>query len=304
MLKLALWKERFADALRLSGSSARTVEAYTSEVRPLFEFFEALGLRSLAEVRREHLESYREQLFHQDPPLKLSTQSLRMTAVRSFFRTLRRQGYLEQDPGLELSGIRVVGSTVRQTLSEDEMLRLLQAPNVEETLGLRDRAILEMLYSCGLRNSELCSLKLADLDAGRSQVRVVAGKGGMSRLLPLGQHALGWSLSYLEKSRPLLLKEGRDEGFLFLSLRGGKMDRETLTNLVKRAGEWAGIGAVVTPHVLRHSVATHMLARSAGIRYIQQLLGHRSLQSTQVYTRVEISHLQRVHQLTHPREQA
>ena len=303
-MKLGAWQERFSEFLRLRGCSERTVEAYSGELRPLFDFLQAGQIRSLAEVTRGHLEDYRSFLFSHEPPLKLTTQSLKMTVVKSFFAFLKRQDYLANDPSRELASIRAAANHIRQVLSEEEAARVIEATDTNGPLGLRDRAILEMLYSSGIRNSELCSLRLTDLDAQRSQVRVLKGKGGYSRVLPLGQQALDWSLRYLETARPLLLKGAADDGVLFLSQRGKKMDRETLTKLVRKAGEMAGVVATVTPHVLRHSVATHMLFRQAGIRYIQELLGHQSLDSTQIYTRVEISQLQRVHQRFHPREQS
>ena len=303
-MKLGLWQERFSEYLRLRGCSARTVEAYSGELRQLFDFLQAGQIRSLAEVTKGHLEDYRSFLFSHEPPLKLTTQSVRMTAVKSFFGFLKRQDYLPSDPSRELPTIRIVRSYVRQILSEDEVKRVIESVETETAAGVRDRAILEIFYSSAIRNSELSSLKLDDVDAARSQLRILRGKGGYSRVIPLGQQALDWTMRYLETARPLLIKEQTDPALLFMSVRGAKLSREALSTVVRRAGERAGISAPVTPHVLRHSVATHMLARQAGIRYIQQLLGHESLESTQVYTRVEISQLQRMHQRFHPREQS
>lgn len=302
MLNLALWQERWAESLKLGGRSPRTLEAYTHELKPLFDFLGSWQIRSLAEVTRAHLEGYRHYLFEHEPPLKLSTQSHRLTAVKSFFVFLYRQEYLATNPANQLASIRVPRQYLRPILSEEEVTRLIESLPAESVLGLRDRAILEVLYSTGIRNSELRGLKLTDLDVARSQIRVLHGKGGRSRVLPLGQQALEWTLRYIEHSRPRLLSHANDDGTLFLSQRHKKMDREALTDIVVRAGELAGIDRRVTPHMLRHSVATQMLARQAGIRHIQQLLGHQSLDSTQVYARVDISQLQRMHQRFHPRE--
>ena len=222
-MKLGLWQERFSEYLRLRGCSARTVEAYSGELRQLFDFLQAGQIRSLAEVTKGHLEDYRSFLFSHEPPLKLTTQSLKMTVVKSFFAFLKRQDYLANDPSRELASIRAASNHIRQVLSEEEAARVIEATDTNGPLGLRDRAILEMLYSSGIRNSELCSLRLTDLDAQRSQVRVLKGKGGYSRVLPLGQQALDWSLRYLETARPLLLKGAADDGVLFLSQRGKKM---------------------------------------------------------------------------------
>lgn len=303
MLNLALWQERWAEFLRLGGRSPRTVETYTHELRSLFGYLGACQLRSLAEVTRTHLEGYRHFLFEHEPPLKLSTQSGRLSAVKSFFAFLYRQEHLGHNPSSQLPSIRVPLQYVRPLLSEEEVTRLIESLPTESVLGLRDRAILEVLYSTAIRNSELCSLKLGDLDVAHSQIRVIAGKGGRSRVLPLGAQALEWTQLYIQKSRPRLLARAIDDGTLFLSQRHQRMDREALADIVVRAGVLAGLEQRVTPHMLRHAVATQMLARQAGIRHIQQLLGHQSLDSTQIYARVEISQLQRMHQRFHPREQ-
>ena len=301
-MNMELWRQRFAEYLGQTGRRPRTVESYASELRPLFEFLDAVGVSSLAEVTRGHLEEYRSFLFHREPALKLNTQRLKMIKVHAFFVFLVRQNFLPADPSSELPAVRAVSSHVRQVLSEEEMVRVLEATDTQTPLGLRDRAILEVLYSSGIRNAELRNLKLSELDSLRSQLRVIEGKGGKSRVLPLGQLALHWTQAYLEKGRPLLVRDGR-ENHLFLSWRGKALERVSLAKLVRKAGEAAGLTWAVTPHILRHSCATHMLARQAGIRHIQELLGHSSLDSTQVYTRVEISQLQRIHRRFHPREQ-
>ena len=301
-MNVELWRRRFAEYLGQTGFRPRSVETYVGELSSLFEFLDAVGVKSLAEVTRLHLEEYRSLLFHRDPPLKLTTQCLKMTSVHAFFLFLFRQNFLPADPSAGLPTVRAVSTHVRQVLSEEEAVRLLEATDTETPLGLRDRSILEVFYSSGIRNTELRNLKIPDLDSSRSQLRVIDGKGGKSRVVPLGQLALSWTQLYLERSRPLLARDA-SENHLFLSWRGKVMERASLAKLVTKAGEAAGITWTVTPHILRHSCATHMLVRQAGIRHLQELLGHSCLNSTQVYTRVEISQLQRVHRRFHPREQ-
>jgi integrase/recombinase XerD len=186
-------------------------------------------------------------------------------------------------------------------LTEAEVLRLLSAPATTTPLGLRDRAILELLYSSALRNAELRALELGDVDFPRLQVRVNRGKGRKSRVVPLGETASIWAEKYLRGSRAMLLK-GFDPGHFFLTQRGQPLTSEALADMVRRYAQAAGLTTRVTPHLLRHCCATHMLARQAGLRHLQEMLGHASPDSTQIYTKVEISELREMHQRCHPRE--
>jgi integrase/recombinase XerD len=189
----------------------------------------------------------------------------------------------------------------RTILSERETLRLLEAPPVDSELGVRDRAILEVLYGTGLRNTELCQLNLDELDFARHLLRVSHGKGDKPRLVPLGEEAEIWLQEYLLKVRPRLLRNANDHQ-VFLGSRGCPLTRARLATLVSRWARRAGLQKHTTPHTLRHSCATHMLAHGADLRYIQAMLGHSSPETTQRYTRVEISDLRKVILRCHPRE--
>ncbi|MEW6279515.1 MAG: tyrosine-type recombinase/integrase [Candidatus Eremiobacterota bacterium] len=305
MLDSAPWQRAFREFMELRAWSPRTMEGYLQELPHLFAFLDGRGVTRLSEVTRDLVEAYRLELYyarHRGRPLHLSSQSRRLSAVKAFFRFLRHSRHLLVDPAAEVERPRVPRNLPRVLLTEKEAVRLLEAPDVKTPLGLRDRSILELLYSTGIRNSELRGLQLDDLLLSSGLVVVRFGKGGKSRVLPLGEEAAYWLEQYLRLGRPRFL-EAEGQPWVFLSLKGGPLrTREALSEVVKRAVREAGIQKPVRPHGLRHAVATHMLRRGASLRHLQELLGHASAGTTQVYTRVEISDLRRVHRRTHPRE--
>lgn len=301
-----LWKARFHDWLELRFSSKDTVHNCLSGVRPFFDFVHSLGLLSWTEANRDALEEYRNRVFFSKhprtgKPLKVGTHVARLMAVKVFFRFLVTEGYLLADPAalLELPRHK---PRLPGVLSEPEVLRLMDLPDIETLSGIRDRAILELLYGTAIRNGEMCSLDLKDVDLATHLVRIQQGKGNKARVVPLGQEAQAWLETYLEKVRPRLLRNPR-ESAIFLDRWGHKgLSRAGVCEIVRRIGRLAQIGKTVTPHILRHSCATHMLRRGAGLRQLQQLLGHSQLTSTEHYTRVEVSDLRRVIARCHPRE--
>jgi integrase/recombinase XerD len=304
-VNVTLWLERFGEHLRLGGRSERTVYSYGYSVRAFLSFLSDRGLSEAHEVRREDVEAYQVFLHRQrkpdGQPLSLTTQNGYMAAVLAFLKFLRKANYVLSNPGGEVKLVKVPRRLLGELLTEDEVLSLLAAPDVADPLGLRDRAILEVLYSSALRNAELRALELADVDLQRLEVRVRLGKGRQSRVVPLGEPAAIWVEKYLREGRAFLLRE-RDPGLLFLTARGEKITSGTLAILVRRHTIAAGLKKKVTPHLLRHCCATHMLARQAGLRHLQEMLGHASAETTQAYTRVEISDLREVHRRCHPRE--
>lgn len=299
-----LWKSRFAEHLALRGFSSCTIVRYTGEVAPLLDFLDSQGVTSLSQVTQEGVEAYREHLFLLRPrgrALSLRTQSARLQAVKAFFRFLVRGRFLLIDPAAAVALPRTRGGLPRVLLSEPDVARLLAATDTSTPLGLRDRAAMEVLYGSALRNSELGALTLDAVDLERRELRVLRGKGGKSRVVPLGDEAAHWLEAYLRRGRSAFVVDG-GETRVFLTRRGRGMDVEAVGRIVARAAATAGIDGKVRPHDLRHCCATHMLARGAGIRHLQELLGHACLSSTQRYTRVELSDLRRVHRLYHPRE--
>ena len=304
-MNVALWQHRWREYLSVRGYAQRTVDTYGAELKPFLGFLDSNGIAELSSVTRETLEAYRLHLFGLEGrtrrPLTLKTQAVRLGAVLSFFRFLYRERFLVVDPGREMELPRVPAALPPAVLTEAEVVRLVEAPPADTPAGLRDRAILEVLYSSGLRNSELSALTVDELDLERSQLRIVSGKGGKHRVVPLGEPAREAVEAYLRAGRPWLAKLP-GQARVFVSARGRALTREALAVIVARAAVAAGLTQRVTPHLLRHACACHMLAHRASLRHIQELLGHASLNTTQRYTRLELSDLRKVHRRCHPRE--
>lgn len=301
-----LWLARFQDWLRLRFSSKDTVRNCLSGLRPFIDFAHELGLASWTEANRDVLDEYRTRLFfgknhRTGQAWTVGTQVARIMAVKTFFRFLVKDGYLLLSPAahLELPRRR---KPLPSVLSEPEMRQLLEVPEVHTHVGIRDRAILELLYGTALRNGEVCSLTLDQVDLSSRLVRLQKGKGNKGRVVPLGAEAQDWLEAYLTRVRPALLRNPQLQA-LFLDRWGHKaLSRAGLSAIVNQLGKRSGLDKNVTPHVLRHSCATHLLRRGAGLRHIQQLLGHESISTTEHYTRVEISDLRRIIARCHPRE--
>lgn len=302
----SVWTMRFTDYLRSYRRSDSTINSYLCEMRFFLRFLTNRGLGRPHEMRREDVEFYQISLEHRrkgdGEPLSLASKNLRLSIVRAFVKFLRRDGVLLTDPTADLIRARPPQRLLPELPTEADMMKLLEAPDVTTPLGLRDRAILELLYSSALRSGELRALEVGDVDLARLQVRVRQGKGGRPRLVPLGEPAAAWIEEYLKGARALLLGQ-REHGFLFVTFRGGPFKKAGhLGVVVTGHAKAAGLDKHVTPHTLRHCCATHMLARKAGLRHLQELLGHASPSSTQIYTRIELSELKEAHRLFHPRE--
>lgn len=227
-----------------------------------------------------------------------SSLKIHVVALRHFFGRLYRERMIEANPA-ELLALPKLPASLPHTLSEEEIDRLLDAPHVEGPLGLRDRAILELLYASGLRLAEIAGARLEHYLPEEGFIRVI-GKGNKERLVPVGKSAVAAIAKWLEHGRPGLVKP-RTGGEIFLSVRGTRLSRERVWQIVKSAAKRAGIKQDVHPHLLRHSFATHLLAHGADLRVIQEMLGHASLATTQIYTHVEADRLRSVHQQFHPR---
>lgn len=250
----------------------------------------------LLQAGRAELQAYLHWRLEQQ--LKSSSTSRLLSCLRGFYRFLLRERYLDQDPTLNLDNPRLA-RPLPKTLSESDVEQLLAAPDCQDVLGLRDRAMLEMLYASGLRISELVGLQLEQVNQRLGVVRVV-GKGNKERLVPVGDEALSWLEKYLRHSRPELLRDGREEA-LFLSQRGQAMTRQAFWYRVHRYALESGIDKPLSPHVLRHAFATHLINHGADLRVVQMLLGHSDLSTTQIYTHVANHRLQSLHREHHPR---
>ena len=305
-LDLRLWQSRYRDYLSMvKGWSGRTLDTDGRELKPFFAFLASYELTSVAGLTREMLEGYRSHLYHlkvKDKSLSLSTQGVRLAAIKQFARFLYREQYLLVDVAAGVEIARRHRRLPRTILSERETVQLLNAPDLKKPVGLRDRAMLELFYSTAIRNSELRELDLDDVDWARKLVLIRKGKGDKSRVVPLGEEAELWLLEYLHKGRPQLVQESGQQRF-FVGRLSQELGRQYLAKIVRQYASQVGLTKTVTPHVLRHSCATHLLKRGAGVRQLQALLGHESLDTTQIYTRVEVSDLERVIERFHPREQ-
>ena len=291
------WLEGFRDFLSLeAGHSPNTVEAYLRDLRRMGEFAFSRGVRDPARVGRPLLRDFVYLL--KDLGLSAATIRREVSAIRTYYAFLVGEGHVADDPSDRLETPRR-GRKLPDTLSVSEVESLLAAPGIDDPLGWRDRALLELAYGAGLRVSELCGLVLTDLLLPDSLVRVL-GKGGKQRLVPIGRNTIGGVSVYLHTLRPTL-DRGHSGGRVLLNARGEPLSRVGAWGVVKRATERAGIRKRVTPHTLRHSFATHLLEGGADLRAVQEMLGHADLSTTQIYTHVDREYLRSVHKQFHPR---
>lgn len=283
--------------------AARTVPAYMADVRVFLAWLEEKGVE-LTDVRTQDLLGYQTDLYaarkKDGRPYSTSIQVNRLSAIKSFFRFLYRRGFMLHDPAAAVDYPRSELRLPRGILSKQEARKIVEAPDGKSPSGLRDRAILETLYATGIRVSELRKLTLSDVDTEERVLRVVMGKGGKDRNLPLTRAAAVAIERYLLEARPKLPGAKRS-ALLFLSPRGFPLRASTANDIVHAWTKEAGIKRTITCHTFRHSVATHLLKGGADIRHIQALLGHASLQATERYTHVEVSDLMEVIRRAHPR---
>jgi len=291
--------DEFCDALWLAdGLAKNTLAAYRSDLA-LFAGWLADRRQDLAGADEAAVNAYLAHLQDRAGGFKASSQRRLHSALRRFFRWLLDQGRIATDPLLNVARP-LAGERFPKTLSEKNVEDLLAAPDTAAPIGLRDRALLEVLYATGLRVSELVGLKLFEVSLAEGVVRVF-GKGSKERLVPLGQVAVEWLQRFLAESRPALLK-GRACDEVFVTARGGGLSRQMAWNLIKKYAVKCGIPRQkVSPHVLRHAFATHLLNHGADLRVVQLLLGHADITTTQVYTHVARERLKQLHSVHHPR---
>lgn len=300
-----LWCERFCQHLRVLNYSEATVSTYRLETGHFCDFLGGRGVEEPNQIRREDVTSYQILLHHtrkaNGEPLKSSTQSSKIGAVAAFLRYLYEERFILANPGQHLRRPKIPDTLPPGVPDEEQVLKLLETPDTSTVKGLRDRAVLEVFYATAIRNAELRALRISDLDLHRLELDVRCGKGGKGRRLPLGEPVAAWIEEYLTRSRPALVRNPQEDA-LFLNVWGDPLKADVLCSLVRRNAKAAKLGMKVTAHILRHACATHMLARKAGLRHLQQLLGHKLASSTERYTRVEISDLREVFLQCHPRE--
>ncbi|OSM94035.1 MULTISPECIES: site-specific tyrosine recombinase XerC [Lonsdalea] len=296
----------YLDHLSAAGYSARTHEGYRERLLPFVAWCEDRGLRYAPQVSLAVLEGYQRWLRSyrkaDGKPLAAGSQLGRLTGIRMLFRWLLRRHVILYNPAEMLTLPKEERRLPAQVLSVEETGGVLQSVESGTVIGLRNRVILEVLWSSGIRRAEAASLMLSDIDLSRGVMAVRQGKGNKDRVVPLGERAGKWLERYLNHARPELAKR-YDSGHLFISHKGKGLARVTLTQMAGKAIR--GTGHLDKPgacHVFRHSMATQMLENGADTRHIQAILGHEKLETTQIYTRVAIGHLQKVHGKTHPAE--
>ncbi len=288
--------EAFLDSLWMEkGASKHTLAAYGTDLRGLSAYLQAHN-GCLLHACRADLMAYLS--YRIEGGAQPRSMARLLSSLRRFYQKLLLQRRISVDPSEDVAAPKL-GRSLPKSLTESDVERLLMAPNIKDALGLRDRAMLEILYACGLRVTELVSLQLSQLSLGQGLVRVT-GKGDKERLVPMGEECLSWLEDYLLDGRPEILG-GRKVTSLFVTRRGAAMTRQAFWYLIKRYALKAGIDASLSPHTLRHAFATHLLNHGADLRVLQMLLGHSDLSTTQIYTHVAQERLKSLHAKHHPR---
>lgn len=295
--------QRFSQWSREKAYSERTVENREAALRPFIVWCHERGLTRPQEITKPILERYQRHLFlyrkADGEPLSVRSQHVRTTPIKALFKWLSRQNHILYNPASELELPRMEKRLPRHILNVREVEKVLSQPDLATPIGVRDRAMLEVFYSTGIQRMELINLTVQDIDAERGTVMVRQGKGRKDRMIPIGERALTWIDKYREDVRPDFAS-GADDGTLFLTTLGEAFAAGRMTQLVRNYVTAADTGKRGSCHLFRHSMATLMLENGADIRFIQAMLGHAELSTTQIYTQVSIRMLKQIHTATHP----
>lgn len=279
------------------GLSANTRQAYERDLRL---FCKTLGFKNsdaLVNVNREQITGYMTQL--KEKGLAAATIARKLAAIKAFYRFMTAEGYMDANPA-EVVEAGTKGIKLPRVLSEDEVVRLLNQPDITTAEGFRDRTMLEVLYATGMRVSELINLTLERVDLNMKYI-IAFGKGSKERIVPLGSVAAEFLQQYLEKVRPKLTHAGRNTNIVFLAFGGHELTRQRFWQIIRVYGRKANINKALTPHILRHSFATHLLDNGADLRSVQELLGHSDISTTQIYTHLTNKRLRDIYAKAHPR---
>ena len=294
---------RYLEWGKVTGSSKDTQRRRDSSLRRFIEWCDERAIHDPQTITRPILERYQQHLYYyrkrDGQPLSSGSQNVMLTPIRSFFKWLTRDNYIGSNPASELQLPKKPKRLPKNILLVDEVELILSMPDTATPEGLRDRAILETLYATGMRRMELQKLSVHSIDTQRGTVLIEGGKGDKDRYIPIGERAMKWVARYQQKARPQLAISP-DDGTLFLSDWGEAFRRASLSQRVKRYIEQAEINKPGSCHLFRHAMATHMLENGADIRFIQAMLGHADLSTTQIYTLVSIEKLKEIHTATHP----
>jgi len=299
----AAFRERYLEWMGVRNYSAKSAESRALYINYFMQWCEDRGLTQPCEITKQVMERYQRYLYHyrkdNGEPLSFQSQYSRLGALRAFFKYLSKQNYILYNPAADIDLPKLEKRLPKHILTIEEVETVLAIPNTNTATGLRDRAILEVFYSTGIRRMELINLRLYDLDRERGTLMVRLGKGKKDRMVPIGQRAINWCDHYLLEIRPQLYT-GADNETLFLTHHGEAFTPSRMSQLVRNIINKADVGKTGSCHLFRHTMATVMLENGADIRYIQEMLGHAKIDTTQIYTQVSIRRLKAVHDLTHP----
>jgi integrase/recombinase XerD len=300
---LALWRDAYLESLASRNYAEGTLEGRGDALKVFMAWASERDLTRASQITRPILESYQRWLWRclkaNGQRLGWSTQRNRLGTLKDFFRWVTRQDVILHNPASEVELPRMEKRLPQAVLTLPEVERLLAVPDVTDPLGIRDRTMLEVFYSCGIRRTELCRIDLPDVNTERRTLHVRLGKGKKDRVVPIGARAVHWLEHYLQAVRPRLCLDTRTQA-LFLTGYGGPFNPDVVSRMVAAWLAKAGLKRKGCCHILRHTCATHMLENGADIRFIQQLLGHEKLDTTAIYTEISIKQLQEVHARCHP----
>jgi len=290
-------KEYIAILSLVKNLSHNSIYSYRSDINKFFEFLNEKKIDDLNKVKTESIIEYLNR--QKNSGASRATSARYLSALKGFFLYLFEQNYIQKNPTDVLSA----GTPKRSlpvVLTVEEIDRIFEQPDITTITGLRDRTMLEILYSCGVRVSELVNLKITDLYLEEEVIRVF-GKGSKERIIPIGSSAIQWTNKYLIYARPFLAKTSKSEGFLFLNKRGSKLSRIWVWKIIQRYVKDAGIKKEIHPHTFRHTFATHLIEGGADLRSVQEMLGHSSISTTQIYTHIDRDYIKQIHKEFHPR---
>lgn len=290
----------FFDFLRVEkGVTKHTYHSYEFDLDAYYRFLKEHGIGKAKNVTKELVTQFLKHLSARSEPLSARSTARCVSAIRGFHRFLVGEGKLDDDPTDDIEKIKQP-KFLPDVLTLEEINVIFLQPDTKEKLGLRDRAILEVLYATGIRVSELTNLTQSNLmfDA---ELILVYGKGSKERLVPIGKSAMDWVIKYQRESRVHLSKKGKSQDVLFLNFRGSRLSRAAIRDMVEKYARAAGIKKEIHPHTFRHSFATHLLEGGADLRAVQEMLGHADISTTQIYTHIDREYLKQVHRDYHPR---
>ena len=295
----------YIQTLQVRNLAPRTIEARRFMLGRFLAYLQSLGIAGIEGINKVTIGDYQTELYHainfRGRPNGFSYQNSMLSAVKGFTRFLKERDYLVSDPARDIPYAKLPKRLPRGVLTVTEARRIINTPDTRCALGYRDKTIMEILYTTGIRKEELNNLDLADVDYHDGFLRINGGKGRKDRIVPMGKIACRYLENFIKSVRPELIKDPYNNA-LFLSTRGNRLSKNMVWELVKKYAKQARIKKTVSPHTFRHTCATAMLRNKADIRAVQELLGHESLESTQVYTHISINDLKETHKRCHPRE--